>query len=288
MRKLFVGLLVLACLSGTVSAERFQVAQTTLEIPAPEGFVLVTPEMDEVFDYSRLVDEADLLNENVAFYISAAEAPAALKGELPELKRNFTLKVNRKLKEAVVGSANFSELKKVTQREYQQIIEEIKAKDPGIYQRLNEGVQEQFALKSAIEVSQLVPFEAHYETPQALAVSMYLTIHVPREQTGEDEAETKEDISAATATVMNVGGKLLFLYCYAPQEDLEWTRTASQAWTENIIAANAAPPLVSPAAPPLESEEQKQDNQLAKWGIAGLVLLLVLALFVKKNRIQTD
>lgn len=288
MRKLFVSLLVLACLSATVWAERFQVAQTTLEIPAPQGFVLVTPEMVEVFDYSRLVDEADLLNENMAFYISAAEAPAALQGELPELTRNFTLKVNRNLKEAVVGSANFSELKKATQREYQQIINQLKAKDPGIYQRLNKGVQEQFDLESAIEVSQLVPFETHYETPQALAVSMYLTINVPLEEEGEDEAETKEDISAATATVMNVGGKLLFLFCYAPQEDLEWTRTASQAWTENIIAANAAPPLVSPAAPPLESEEQKQDNQLAKWGIAGLVLLLVLALFVKKNRIQTD
>ena len=182
MRKLFVSLLVLACLSATVWAERFQVAQTTLEIPEPQGFVLVTPEMVEVFDYSRLVDEADLLNENVAFYISAAEAPAALQGELPELTRNFTLKVNRNLKEAVVGSANFSELKKATQREYQQIINQLKAKDPGIYQRLNKGVQEQFDLESAIEVSQLVPFETHYETPQALAVSMYLTINVPLEE----------------------------------------------------------------------------------------------------------
>ena len=206
MKFVLLSLFAVMCLLGTVTADEFEVGGKTLEIPAPEDFVLVTPAMEEVYHYSQLVDSADLLNENVAYYISAAEAPAALQGELPELKRTFILKANRKLKDKVVGLVNFLELKKATKREYRQIIQEIKAKDPKIYERLNTGIQEQFDLATAIEVSQLVPFEPHFESSHALAVSMFLTIYLPPEEGAAEEAEPVEEISAATATVDERGG----------------------------------------------------------------------------------
>lgn len=286
MKHLQFGLFVLACLSGSVTAEPFQIGGTTLEIPAPDGFVLVTPEMEQVYLYGEYLNASDTLNENVATYISKTEAPAALKGELPDLKRKFILKVNRNLQRKVINHTNFLELKKATRREYQQTIREIKAKDPQIYQRLNKGVQEQFDLETAIEVSKLVPFEPHYESSHALAVSMFLTITDPLEEGADAEAE--EDISTATATVMYVQGQLLFLFCYAPQEDLEWTRTASRAWTEAILAANDKPPLVSSNPPDFNPLQHDTGDDIAKWVLIIAAILVVLAIVVKKNRIQTD
>ncbi|QDT88338.1 hypothetical protein [Gimesia chilikensis] len=288
MKFVLLSLFAVMCLLGTVTADEFEVGGKTLEIPAPEDFVLVTPAMEEVYHYSQLVDSADLLNENVAYYISAAEAPAALQGELPELKRTFILKANRKLKDKVVGLVNFLELKKATKREYRQIIQEIKAKDPKIYERLNTGIQEQFDLATAIEVSQLVPFEPHFESSHALAVSMFLTIYLPPEEGAAEEAEPVEEISAATATVMNVEGKLLFLFCYAPQDDLEWTRTASRSWTKAIIAANDKPPVASSYPSNFDPLKPDQGDKIAKWILIGAAVLVALAIFVKKNRIKTD
>jgi len=42
----------------------------------------------------------------------------------------------------------------------------------------------------------------------------------------------------ATSTIMNVSGTILFLYCYAPSDQLDWSRTFSREWSDSILASN--------------------------------------------------
>ncbi len=54
---------------------------------------------------------------------------------------------------------------------------------------------------------------------------------------------TKENvIVSATCTYVNVAGKVLFLYCYGPQKDLEWTRSTTKAWATMVLDSNSQPP----------------------------------------------
>ena len=83
MKFVLLSLFAVMCLLGTVTADEFEVGGKTLEIPAPEGFVLVTPAMEEVYHYSQLVDSADLLNENVAYYHHYAGELWPFQNQLP-------------------------------------------------------------------------------------------------------------------------------------------------------------------------------------------------------------
>ena len=60
------------------------------------------------------------------------------------------------------------------------------------------------------------------------------------EVAAEDVDET--NIVSSTSTYLNAAGRVLFLYSYGQQGDLEWTRTASRDWGKRIMESNLQPP----------------------------------------------
>jgi hypothetical protein len=237
MKNVVSGLMFLS-LIGSVNAEPFTVGGTVLEVPAPKGFTLVTPHMDAVYRLS--LQMADPVNDQLAFYISESDIPAAMKRGIPPLARYYTLKANKKLEFLVVGSNDFVELKSITKKRNEQILASLEEKMPAIIDNISKGIGEELDVDFALKLSQTVPLDPHYETDNALAYSMYVKYGVTV------EGQEKDLIVSATVTFVNVAGKVLFLYCYGPQEDLEWTRIASKDWAEMIMKSNALPPSRSP------------------------------------------
>ncbi len=105
-----------------------------------------------------------------------------------------------------------------------------------LMEKTSKGISKEFDVDIALKLSQVVPLDPHYEADAAFAYSMYINYGAAV------EGSKKDFIVSATATFVNVAGKILFLYCYGPQEDLEWTRKASKAWAEMIMASNDQPP----------------------------------------------
>ncbi len=229
--------ILLILIAGSAYAEIFNVGGKDLVIPYPQGFSHVTQQMDAVYRMS--LQMVDPKNDQLAYYISDADIPTAMAGELPSLDRTFLLKVNKQLKNMVVGSNDFAELKNMTRRQNKEIFESVKSQIPGLMKGISEGISKEFDVDFALQISQMIPLDPHYETDNALAYSMYINYGVSAEDTKE------KLIVSATATFVNVSGKVLFLYCYGPQDALEWTRSASKLWAEKVMDSNTQPPARS-------------------------------------------
>jgi hypothetical protein len=182
---------------------------------------------------------ADPMNDQLAYYIAESDAPVAMSGEMPSLKRYYILKVSRELKNRVIGSRDFAELKSVTRRQNKEIFKSLEAQMSGLVEKTSKGISNEFDVDFALKLSQMVPLDPHYETDSALAYSMYCNFGVTV------EGSKKDVIVSVTATIVNVAGKVLFLYCYGAQKDLEWTRSASEAWAGIVMAGNSQPPSQS-------------------------------------------
>jgi hypothetical protein len=269
--------ILLIFIAGSAYAETFSIGGKELVIPTPQGFSRVTQEMDAVYRMSLQIIDPE--NDQLAYYISDSDIPTAMSGELPSLERTFLLKVNKQLKNMVVGSKDFIELKNTVKRQNKEIFESVKSQIPGLMKGASEGISEEFDVNFALQISQMIPLEPHYETDNALAYSMYINYGVSAEGTKE------ELIVSATATIVNISGKVLFLYCYGPQGELEWTRSASKSWAEDVMGSNTQPPAHSSGGRGMDW------NKVVEKGIVGaitggLIALIfgVLSIFKKKKK----
>jgi len=237
MKSQFSLLLILLTLTTSVFAERFDVGGKEITIPTPDGYVRVTKEMDAVHRLSMQM--GDPMNDLLAYYINESDAATAREGNVPPLQRRFVLKVSKNLKGMLVGSRDFAELKGMTKRQNKEALESVKSQMQGLMDKASKGISKEFDVNVALEVSQIIPLDPHYEADNALSYSWYANYGVSAEGVKE------ESIVAATTTLVNVSGKVLFLYCYGPQGDLEWSRNASRTWAERVMASNAQPPAQS-------------------------------------------
>ena len=226
--------LISFCIASLCHADTFILAGKPIEVPTPEGFVKVTEDMPMVYKLvQQLVDPG---NEMLAYYISESDATIALEGEIPGLERTLVLKINKQLKELTVSRADFKELKGFVKKQNQEIFEKVLADTAQPMSQMSEGLSKEFDIDFAMQVSQVIPMEAHAETVDTIAYSMYINYGLKVEDEGT------EGVVAATVTYANASGALLLLFSYAPEEQLEWTRSSAQKWADDVLAHNDAPP----------------------------------------------
>ena len=262
--KNILSVLLFFLLIGSANAESFVVGEKVLEIPPPRGFYPITPKMDAVYRLS--LQMADPMNDQLAYYISESDVPVAMTGEIPSLKRYFILKVNKKLKALVIGTKDFNELKNFTKQKNKELVKSVEAKIPALMDKMSKGISKELDVDLALKLSQMVPLDPHDETDNTFAYSMYINFGITA------QSAKKDLIVAATATFVNVAGKVLFLYCYGSQEDLEWTRSASKAWAARIIESNALPPSRSSGSVGFNW------SRILEEGIVGAIVGVLLAM----------
>lgn len=236
-RNIAIALLLLQSLS-LYASDTFTINGKQITVPAPKGFVRVTDDMTAVMKFVQQM--ADPMNDTLAYYIMESDVPTAMVGEIPSLERTFILKVNKQLRNMTVGKNDFSQLKSMTKSQNQQMFEDVKAQIPEHMKNMSQGVSQEFNVDFAMNISQMVPLEPHYEAENALAFSMYINYGVSA------GAENIEEIVSATSTFLNASGAVLFLYGYASKDELKWTRSASMNWAESVMASNSQPPAKSP------------------------------------------
>lgn len=228
--KYFFSILFFLFLSGNTVADTFSVAGKKLEVPSPQGYSRITKEMDAVYRMSQRL--ADPMNKQLAFYIPESSIPQAKANEIPDLKRYFMLKLSKNLKGMVISPKQFTEIKNAVKSQNKKLFENIKSLTSKQMKKVSKGISKEFDIDLAIKVSQAVPYDSHYETENALAYSLLINYG------SSIEGEKEDIIVSATATFVNLDGRVLFLYCYGSQEDIEWTRKASKAWVKTILAEN--------------------------------------------------
>ena len=107
-----------------------------------------------------------------------------------------------------------------------------KTKEATKIKSLKRYLGKEFDIDFAMKLTKAVPYDPHYETDNVLAYSLVINYG------GSVEGEKEDYIFSATATFVNLDGKVLFLFCYGLKEDIEWTRKASKVWVKTILAEN--------------------------------------------------
>ena len=263
-RNIAIALLLLQNLS-LFAADTFTINGRDITVPAPQGFVRITEEMTAMEIIVQQTE--DPMNDTLAYYIMESDIPAAMAGEVPSLERTFVLKVNKELRNMTMGKNDFSQFKSTTKSQNQQIFEDVKAQIPEQMKNMSQRMSQEFDVDVAMNISQMVPLEPHYEAENALAFSMYINYGVSAGN------ENIEEVASATTTFVNASGAVLFLYGFAPKDELDWTRSASTSWAESVMASNSQPPAKSPG-------RGIEWNKVIEKGLVGAIIGGLFALLV--------
>lgn len=226
--------LLLLAIIGNIFCREFNVGGKSIHIPAAEGFEIVTPEMTAVNKLS--LKNADVDNELFAYYIEESNVEMALAGEIPPLLRTIAVKANYGLQKHSISVKAFKEFKETVKTQNEIILDSIKAKIPELSDKISSELSDAFNEDMDISVSNMIPLPFHYEDENTISFSMYLSYGI------ENSSILESTKVVGTVTYVNVAGKVLFLYVYAPQNELEWSRKTSQKWVKEIIATNSTPP----------------------------------------------
>ncbi|HCE45932.1 MAG TPA: hypothetical protein DET40_20495 [Lentisphaeria bacterium] len=262
--------------AGSLYADTFSIGGKELDVPSPKGFSRITQQMDAVYRLS--LQMSDPVNDQLACYISESDIPVAMVGKIPSLERYCILKVNKELKEMLVGSKDFAELKSITKQQNKDIFKSVESQLPALMEKLSKGISKEFDVDLALQVSQAIPLDPHYETDNIFSYSIYANC-------GASVKGSKEKkVLSATATFINVSGKILFLYCYGSQNDLEWTRDASKAWTDMIIDSNPGAQLFSLGGRGMDWGKIFAKATVSAVSMGLLAVILVACLRFKKRK----
>jgi len=277
MKYLLVGFLCLASMAGTAAPDTVvKIGKTELTIPAPDGFVPVVPEMkalNQVLDAAMFGDNARL-----AHFIPESDASAALANQVPETASSFSVQTPKKAANQPVTKADFAQLMKELVNNNAEIIQKIEKQMPDYLKQANSKLK---AVDPDINFQDIsfAPLPAHQQDERVLAYSMYLTM-----QTAAGPTRI-----ACTANILHVKAKLLFVYAYAAEKELEWTRDISKQWVTGILARNASTPEVAKLEESGSGMFRTPGGRIARSAIIGGVIggIFGLVQMIRKKKSST-
>ena len=218
-------------MSLNAGAIEIDVGDRQIDLPVPEGYVELTPAMSPYYETMR----AYISPRNVRYLmlVDASWADALSRGQAGDLVRFMNVETAKKISALSISSADFGEIRSDIRDQNDETFSEVKRQLPEILDKGNAKVSEELNTKVVAKVGGFVPLPVHLDSDDAIAYSMYVT--AGGSVNGQDLNNT---VLAATALVLHVKDKVLFLYVYAPEPELEATRALSAGWARDIVAAN--------------------------------------------------
>lgn len=221
----------LLTIPGLAPAADISVAGVSVNIPSPSGYTPVAQDMAALAD--MLKHFVAPTNDEFITFIPDSAAVQARKGEIPDLPRRFTVQTAKSMTRARPSASDFAQIKRVVKTQNDALIRKIKEQSATMVKQMNKGLKDEYDVDLALSLSQIVPMPVHEETERTLSYSSL----VKYEMTGPD-GKPAPFVVAVTTSFVHVRQKVLFLYTYAEESGLEWSRQAAQAWARAVLAAN--------------------------------------------------
>lgn len=229
MRTIVVALLLLV--SAATGSSRISIGGVDLEVPSPTGFAPVTADMVRLFNFQKQFVAPT--NEEFVGFVSEEGIPLALKGDIPDLRRRFSVQTAKSIVSRSVSRSAFASLKDTIKTQNDDYTKKAQAELSKHMGRLNSELTKQYDLDVALSVSNMVPLAIHEDTDRTLAYSAFVKF-----EARDDSGVSTPVVSVVTSTFVHIRSKVLFLYCYADEDGLDWSRRTSAAWAAAVVAAN--------------------------------------------------
>ena len=128
MRKTLSAILLLApavCVASNIS-----IGDVSLTIPNPIGFGPVTQQMTALHELQKQFVAPT--NEEFLAFIPEQDLPRALKGDIPDLRRRFTVQTAKSLIGVSVSSSDFAKLKNIVKSQNDDLMKKVENNIPGL------------------------------------------------------------------------------------------------------------------------------------------------------------
>jgi hypothetical protein len=202
-----------------------------LLIPAPPGFLPVTSDMEPYASaLSNLGNDSDII---LAGFLTGADAAIVRQGKMPVHEHRAYVHRLAILTDRDTSLKEFSTLKRFTISIFEARTSKYGGKMSDVDKPLRHPRPDADILTAKPEVTNFFAFPLHYETENAMAVSLWKKFSV-----SDVHFHQLEFDQVVTSTVLLVKGKVLLLFVTGDKADLQWTRTTSRKWATKVLAAN--------------------------------------------------
>ena len=250
-------------------AGEIDVGGQIIEIPTPAGFTDLLPVHSPYYESSM----AYVASSNIR-YISLIPTDAAAileRGDHTEYARYMNIETERSISTQKISTRNFDELRELMLSQLDELIEGAKEELPGFLDEGNARASEEFNAEVDISVGDLVPLPVHYDSANAIAYTMYM--RVAGEVDGAGEAP---EVVNVTILALLVRERVLFLYVYGTEDDVEWTRSTAASWADAILAANADGSGAGDAQEPVDSGGSRWSGIFREAAVVAIVVLVMI------------
>lgn len=238
--RLLILFVVFIISSLSVQANPIEINGTKINMPTPEGMFLVTPDIETLYKRSQMAVDSE--NELLAYFVPESVIPAALSGEDPGYERFCVVKISKELKVLHASNKEFEALKSIIQERKTEILDVAKGKIEKNFQQVIEQIEQENETGVQINFNNIIWLDSHENSDRTIAFSSFFKTSF------SFGSLNKDNIIAATTTFINVQGKILSIYCYGTQDDLEWTRGFSKKWADSIINKNQEKQVQQPSS----------------------------------------
>jgi hypothetical protein len=229
MRIAIVALIYLVPAIG--AANPVSIGDVTVVIPSPEGFAAVTQNMAALYEFQKQF--VGPTSEELVAFIPEGDVPAALKDEIPDLSKRFSTQIAKKAVNLTLSASDFAKLKDLVKSQNEELVKQVEKTLPGLLADRNAAITKKYGAQFAVSPLGMGPLAFHDESDRTLAFSAFV-----QGTTNDAAGKATPYIAVVTATFVLLKGKVLHLYCFGEEGDLEWSREASKRWASAIIAAN--------------------------------------------------
>ena len=261
---------VLGCLHPSIAAAQVQasIGEQSIVLPQPAAGYSAVPATDA--DLNRFVDSfVTPANRRLATFLTDSDLKDVLAGQLHAMPRRFSAETMRKLESESISAADFKRLQSIV---HEQLLGEqtnIRERANAQMSTANGALTQANGAPTAITIKSLEVLPPHVQSERSLQLSMRSTYR------RDIEGESDEFTVTASMALVQIGGKVIFLYVYGDERDLDWTRSALRDWVSAIETAN---PVPSATTSTVHASGVDWGRVVGK-GIAGALIAGLLSLF---------
>ena len=229
--KCFPALLLLGL--SVAGAEEIDVGGQRIEIPTPAGYTNLLPAHSPYYETSKAFEAPG----NIRYIALLPQETAKILegGGSATYRRYMNVETARNISARNITAVQFEELRDVLRNQLNEMMANVEEALPGIIDKANADISEEFDADLELSVGDLVPLPVHHDSANAIAYTMYMTV-----ASSADGVAEEIEVSSATMLTLLVNERVLFLYVYGSEGDVEWTRATAADWADAILTANAS------------------------------------------------
>ena len=232
MKKVVLFLIAIFFPSYCFSAN-IKIDSEIISVPAYAGFVEISKISPDTM--AMFKDMLPPTNNLHAVFVTASDAGKLLKSQSPELKRYLIVQTAKSLESVALGARHFAELRTKIREEYESLFDQNKSKIDELAKNASQKLSNRISDKFEMKVGEMLPMSINSETAYHISLS---SLNKFSTSTAD---ENTEFISAGTMSMVLLKGRVVYLNVFSTYnnlEDLKWTQSVAEKWTESTVRSN--------------------------------------------------